>query len=120
MPYRSVTERNGLDTRGRSGAGKTGRRTVDEELGTSVVDDEEVDYELEDLHGRYVTLPLYHPKHIKIGIGRQGRMNGTYPKPPSTSSPIVVVICNRLSREHAIKRATECCGWYGDARATHT
>ena len=45
----------------------TGGRTVEEEPGTSVVDDDEVDYELEDLHGRYVALPLYHPKHINIG-----------------------------------------------------
>ena len=95
-------------------------RTVDEELGTSIVNDEEIDYELEDLHGRYVALPLYCPKHINIGIGGQGRRNGTYPEPPSTSSSVVVVICIKLSREHAIKRATECCGRYGDGRATHT
>ena len=95
-------------------------RTVDEELGTSVIDDEEINYELEDLHGRYVALPLYRPKHINIGIGGQGQMNGTYPKPPSTSSSVVVVICIKLSREHAIKRATECCRRYGDGCATHT
>ena len=47
-----------------------GGRTVDEELSTGVVDDEEVDYELEDLHGRYVALPLYHPKYVKILVGR--------------------------------------------------
>ena len=60
------TERIGYD--GVVGWGKVnGGRTVDELLSTDVVDEEEVDYELEDLHGRYVTLPLYHPKNINIG-----------------------------------------------------
>ena len=48
---------------GEGGLGKetTGGCTVDEELSTSIVDIEEVDYKLEDLHGRYVALPvLYH------------------------------------------------------------
>ena len=45
---------------------------VDEELSTSVVDNEEVNYELEGLHGRYVALPLCHPKHVNI-ISGQGQ-----------------------------------------------
>jgi hypothetical protein len=53
------------------GRGKAnGRRTVEEELGTTVVDDEEVDYELEDLHGRYVTLPLSVTANISISVGK--------------------------------------------------
>lgn len=32
-------------------------------------------------------------------------MNETYPELPSTGSSVVVVICIKLSREHAIKRA---------------
>ena len=42
---------------------ETGGRTVEEELGTGVVDNEKVNYELSDLHGRYVALPLPVPPH---------------------------------------------------------
>jgi len=78
----AISQCNGTDwVRGEAGWGKaTGGRTVDEELGTSVVDDGEVDYELEDLHGRYVALPLYNPKHINIGIGGQGLNERNVPK----------------------------------------
>ena len=70
-------QRNGTDWV--RGGGKANRgRTVDEELSTSVVDDEEVDYELKDLHGRYVALPLYHPKHVNID--RQGPNERNVPR----------------------------------------
>jgi len=53
---------------------ETGGRTVEEELGTGVIDDEEVNYELANLHGRYVALPLSsHPPRINIdGRGPNG------------------------------------------------
>jgi len=44
---------------------------VEEELGTSVVDDEEIDYELEDLHGRYVTLPLSMKPNTSVSVSGQ-------------------------------------------------
>jgi hypothetical protein len=68
----------------------TGGRTVEEELDTSVVDDEQIDYELEDLHGRYVALPLSIAPYTSISV-RRARMNATYPEPPSTGSSVVVI-----------------------------
>ena len=119
----AVSQCNGtgrIGYEGEVGWGKVnGGRTVDEELSTGVVDDEEVDYELEDLHGRYVALPLYHPKTYQYRWAR-GRMKGTYPELPSTSSSVVVVICIKPSREHAIKREMECRGRYDDGHGTHT
>ena len=48
-------------------------------------------------------------------------MNGTYPEFASTSSSVVVVICIKPSREHAIKkRVMECCDRDEDGHATHT
>jgi len=43
---------------------------MEEKLGTSVVDDGEVDYELEDLHGRYVALPLSGTPTISVSMDK--------------------------------------------------
>jgi len=43
---------------------------MEEKLGTSVVDDGEVDYELENLHGRYVALPLSVTPNISISMDK--------------------------------------------------
>jgi hypothetical protein len=82
------------------------RRTVEEELGTGVIDDGEVDYELGDLHRRNVTLPLSIYRHTSISLGEE-RMNATYPEPPSTSGSVVVIVCIGPWRKYGFKRAAE-------------
>ena len=74
MPYLSATEWNEFEGEVRQGK-ETRGRTVKEELGTSVINDEEVDHELEDLHGRYVALPLSVAPNISILVGRPNERN---------------------------------------------
>jgi len=66
-----VWQCKGWERSGRLGGGRAnGERTMEEKLGTRVVDDGEVDYELEDLHGRYVALPLLVTPNISISMGK--------------------------------------------------
>ena len=77
---------------------------MEEELCAGIVDNEQINYELGDLHGCYVALPLSIDPHKSIPVGRD-RMNGTYPEPSSTSSSVVVVICIEPWHKYWFKRA---------------